>query len=215
MMWSRFAKPLCPPTRDYWCGSPPVFTILHTRIERPLGRHSAWTACSLALAQVSRGCFPVAIVWWCIGPLLVLILPFTATWRSCVNPDRYLLWTSDITKRVRVRTWRFCVARKMNSECFYLFKAGISFYIQSYPVQTIMKISDVSSTKMAIIKGWWYSKWIVIRPHIYLTSLTRDSLGWQSFCADIRRDVRFCTLNICLDALNLRHSHSTPPRSPR
>lgn len=126
MMWSRFAKPLCPPTRDYWCGSLPVFTILHTRIERPLGRHSAWTAYSLAPAQVSRTCFPVAIVWWCMGPLLVFILPFTATWHGCVNPDRYSLWTSDITKavwhkRLCVRTWRFCVACKINSENAFIF----------------------------------------------------------------------------------------------
>lgn len=90
----------------------------------------------------------------------------------------YSAFHSDVTRlcepghllRLRIRSCSLCVACKMNLECFYLFKAWISFYIQSFPVQTIMNLSDIPSTKMAIIKGWWYSKWIVIRPHIYLTS---------------------------------------------
>lgn len=174
MMWSRFAKPLCPPTGDYWCGSPrySLFFTLVLRghsVDTALGQPVRWPRRRLAGAVFQR---PLSDdVWGRCWGLFYLSQPRDAVVWTRTDIRSGHLTSQRQHKRVRVRSWHLCVARKMNSECFYLFKAWISFYIQSFPVQTIMNISDISSTKMAIIKGWWYSKWIVIRAHIYLTSL--------------------------------------------
>lgn len=135
MMWSQFAKPLCPPTGDYWCGSPwyPLFFTLVLRghsVNTAPGRPVRWPRHRLAVAPAA----PAALVWWCMGPLLVL----PRDTRFCVNPDRYSLWTCDITKavwhkRLRVRSCR----TKWVRNAFIYLKLEFLFIFNHFPCKPL------------------------------------------------------------------------------
>ena len=65
VLWYGFANRLHSAARGYWWCSP-IFSILYTCIERALCQHCL-DSLLVGSMWFSGGCFPTAIVWWCMG----------------------------------------------------------------------------------------------------------------------------------------------------